>query len=254
MAGPGRPHRTGQHSGVARSPEPGQQAGDRAQHRPLGRPHAGPTPVGDQSPVVLGRRERVADPGVDRRLRRAGDPGHERRVRRSASSSAASESGPRPLDVDGEVGLTGAVPHVRGVRVVASPTSARMQRRARRRSGHPRSRARAARARRHQALGRILGGRVRGSLVPPGGLVETALEQLVAAADRAHLRRRHGPPAPPRRGPAARARLPSTSPAIHAAYPLTAHTTGASGLRSSGSASVTRSAHARTSGRRRRNP
>ena len=113
----GRPHRAVQHGGVAEASEPGQQPGDRAQHRPLRRPHPGPAPVGDQPAVVRGGRRRVADAGVDRRLRGAGDPDDERRVRRLGQLDGARRAAARARSASiGEVGLAGAVPDVGGVR------------------------------------------------------------------------------------------------------------------------------------------
>ena len=50
----GRADRALEDGGFAVPPEPLEQPGDRAQHRPLGRPHAGPAPVADQAAVVGG--------------------------------------------------------------------------------------------------------------------------------------------------------------------------------------------------------
>ena len=184
-------HRTEQDGRLPWTLEPGQQSGDRAQHRPLRRPHPGTPPVVDQPPVVVGgglrrrRSGRRSTPSTRRRCRRR----TRRWSRRPARRPGRSGPGParrRP---------TGPPRRRRTRRTRRTAWPPRRPRRAgrrrrRRRRGRRRSRGRAARCsppavaapdrrRRHRRARRY----------QLGGLVEPPVEQGVVGADHAHLRR-----------------------------------------------------------------
>ena len=130
-------HRAEQDGRLAWTPEPGQQPGDRAQHRPLRRPHPGTPPVVDQPPVVVGGGLGIAEPSVDRRLRRAGDPGHDRAALVTLGQ----------LDGAGEAGAA------RGRRRPPGPPRPRRTRRTRRTAWPPRRPRRGASAAASSAAG-----------------------------------------------------------------------------------------------------
>ena len=185
-----RQDRAGQHRGLVRSSEASEQSGDRAQHRPLRRPHPGTTPVDDEAPVVLGSDVRIAQPGFDRRLRRPGDAGDERRASQLGQLGRLGEAKPRPIHVDGELGLPGAVPHVRRMRCARvadlgeqhrppGPTPCRRRRRPGRAA--PSLSASVARPDRRRRRG--------GAPIPRHGVGELAFEEGVVAPHHAPRRR-----------------------------------------------------------------
>ena len=172
------------------APEPSEQRGDRAEHRPLRRPQPGPPPVREQPPVGSRRRRagrrsaRRSTPSMRRRARR-------RRRRESArrAASACGEPGSRPLEIEQQIRLAGAEPDVRRVRAWAPcrprPATALTSRAPPDRRRRPRASISVPSANRRCAcVGRSVGR----SPVPRRRLVEVALEQLVVAADHRHHR------------------------------------------------------------------